>query len=82
MKAKPPKGKPGGSEPTPGATADDLPEPLDEERLDAPLLEHPDFRRPERGKDVQAQRLAVALVCLRLDRDRDLVKPVLRVSRH
>src|SRR5438309_8481734 len=26
MKAKPPKGKPGGSEPTPGATADDLPE--------------------------------------------------------
>src|SRR5439155_24320899 len=59
-----------------------LPEPLDEERLDAPLLEHPDFRRSERGKDVRAQRLAVALVCLRLDRDRDLVKPVLRVSRH
>src|SRR3989442_1727940 len=26
MKAKPPKGKPGGTEPTPGATADDLPE--------------------------------------------------------
>src|SRR5438552_10162457 len=26
MKAKPPKGKPGGSEPMPGATADDLPE--------------------------------------------------------
>src|SRR5206468_1399415 len=52
------------------------------ERLDAPPLEHPDFRRPERGKDVQAQRLAIALLGLRLDRDRDLLKPALSVSQH